>query len=147
MNYTLVALGVLVLGVVGFFLMRQRHKVRNQGVDRIEKPVRISPLAQWTQLQKTDRFWGYRVESHCRASSRLAGREYSFDEGPPLPVQGCEATNCTCRLIGMPERRTETERRSGEDRRSSIRMDDSDRRTERPRRKADINSWVSYGHL
>ena len=107
----------------------------------------LSPQAQLVKLQESANLWGYRIESHCRPSSRLAGRQYPIDEPPPLPVEGCTSGMCECRLIGIAEQRQVIDRRSGQDRRRSLRMDSTDRRADRPRRECDLNSWGSYSHL
>ena len=147
MGYTLFALGGALLGLIGLLLMAQRYRSRRQAIAPAEEPVHLSPMAQTLKLQKLNRYWGYRIESHCRASSRLAGQQFPLEGAPPLPVQGCESTTCHCCLIGLPEQRQQFDRRSGQDRRRSIRLEESDRRAERPRRNSDLNSWNSYSHL
>ncbi|MDJ0740925.1 MAG: hypothetical protein QNJ91_14510 [Gammaproteobacteria bacterium] len=147
MRYGLIALGGLMLALLALYVIARRQKQQRATVKLEPATNRLTPQAQALKLQASDKFWGYRVESHCSASSRLAGREYTFDDAPPLPVEGCESRSCECCLIGMPERRRVADRRSGQDRRGSIRLDAEDRRAERPRRKADLNSWISYSHL
>lgn len=146
MMYALLAAGGLILIGLAFVIIRSRSK-HDPVDDVVEYPVRITPAAQLATLKQSDRFWGFRVQSHCRASSRLAGRQFTFDETLPLPVEGCEVRPCACRLTGLAEQRSTSDRRTGQDRRRSIRMEENDRRAERPRRKSDLNSWVSYSHL
>lgn len=138
------ALGSLLLVVLGgFFLLH-----RNRGPKELsEAGPRLTPQDQILNLQRSGKFWGVSVESHCRASSSLAGRQFAFDSPPILPAEGCEATSCRCCLRGLPDRRKHKERRSGEDRRLGLRMESSDRRTQRARRKDDRNSWATYSHL
>lgn len=139
------ALGSLLLVVlVGFFwLQRKRH-----GPSQLsEADPLLTPQAQLHKLKHSGRFWGVGVESHCRASSSLAGRQFTFDSPPMLPVEGCKEASCHCCLRGLPDRRRHRERRSGEDRRLSLRMESSDRRSQRPRRKDDRNSWATHSHL
>lgn len=137
--------GLLLALLGGIFLLRrnaQRPVLRDTAVT-----ARPSPQAQLHKLQSAQNFWGVRVESHCRASSRLAGQQFAFDGVPVLPVEGCESAVCNCVLVGLPERRLRTDRRLGEDRRRSLRMESNDRRSGRSRRKSDENSWGAYSHL
>ena len=146
MTTVLIALGVGLLILAGLFLIGAwRHRRLTPRLP--ERPLRLPPQAQLARLQQTGRFRGVRIESHCAASSFLAGREYAFDAAPHLPVEGCDAQLCDCGYVGLPDRRKLGTRRSGADRRESLRADWDDRRTEYPRRKADLNSWGTYGHL
>ena len=146
MSYVLFALGGLILALLGIFYLSRRKPPKLALNDRVTS-IRPSPQMQLHKLQQSANFWGVRVESHCRASSRLAGKQFVFDEAPVLPVEGCESAACNCVLVGLPERRQRTDRRTGEDRRRSLRMESNDRRGERPRRKSDLNSWGAYSHL
>ena len=139
------ALGSLLLVVLGgfYWLRRNRHASPELSA---AAPV-LTPQAQLHKLQHSGKFWGVSVESHCRASSSLAGGQFTFDSPPILPVQGCEEASCHCCLRGLPDRRKHRERRSGKDRRLGLRMESSDRRSQRPRRKDDRNSWATYSHL
>jgi len=146
MEYALFALGGISLTLIGLLLFRAQRQ-QEPDVEQIEKPIRLTPPAQLYKLQKSDRFWGVSVESHCGASSRLAGRRYPFDEAPHLPVNGCSAAACICNYIGLPDRRLRDDRRRGRDRRSAMRMETPERRAERPRRKIELLSWNAYRHL
>lgn len=151
MGYALLVIAGLVAGIAGFFVWSRYRRARDAAAAtalerRATAVANLTPDAQIAKLRQTGKYWGYRIESHCHASSRLAGRQYSFDDTPPLPVPGCEARVCSCCMVGMPERRQQRERRSGQDRRRTIRMDSTDRRSDRPRRKGDL-SWASYSHL
>lgn len=146
MSFYLSALAVVILILFGLLLMR---KVRTQ-TSRQPQPktdVPLTPQAQLYKLQKNERFWGVSVESHCSASSGLAGKQFPIDAAPVIPVRGCEAPTCKCSYFGLPERRQQGERRSGQDRRRSLRIESEERRAERPRRKVDLISWQSYRHL
>lgn len=147
MTYLLIAIAALLLGLIGYLVVARQKKNHNETAAPQTQPLHRSPQSQLHKLQANGRYWGFRVESHCRASSRLAGREYAFADRLPLPVEDCDTRICECCLIGLPERRQRVERRTGQDRRRSIRMDSSDRRSERPRRQKDRDSWVSYRHL
>ncbi len=143
--YLSLALGSLLMVLLGAFFWMRRN--RQASTESPEAGPLLSPQAQLHKLQHSGRFWGVSVESHCRASSPLAGRRFAFDSPPMLPVEGCKEASCHCCLRGLPDRRKQRERRSGEDRRHSLRMESSDRRSQRPRRQDDRNSWVTYSHL
>ena len=146
MDYALIALGGVVAALAGILLYRLLRK--NQGTSAItDAPKHLTPQAQLRKLQESDIFWGVSVESHCRASSRLAGRQFPFDAVPRLPVENCESEACICRYIGLPERRVRGDRRRGQDRRGALRMEGYERRADRPRRKDDGLNWGTYRHL
>lgn len=147
MIYLLFAIAGLALLVLGWFLLQRAQHGKEVLPAMQEKVIRLSPTAQLQKLQKMQRFWGVRVESHCRASSQLVGRQYPFGSIPHLPVSGCNSGACECCYVGLPERRHQRDRRAGEDRRRALRMDASERRASFPRREADKNSWEAYGHL
>ena len=128
-----------------FLVVSQRQRKLNPKLPK--KPIRLSPEAQLLKLQNAGNFRGVRIEAHCRASSHLVGEEFSFDAAPHLPVSGCDTAICECGYAGLPERRHLSERRSGRDRRASMRLESDDRRSERPRRKDDINTWAAYSNL
>ena len=146
MAYVLLALGLLLLAMGLLFLAGARRH-RRIAPRLPSQPIRLTPQAQLDRLQKAGKFRGVRIESHCAASSRLAGRDFSFESAPHLPIQGCDARVCECGYIGLSERRSVIDRRSGRDRRNSMRTDSDDRRAQRPRRAVDLNSWAGHRHL
>jgi hypothetical protein len=146
MEYALLVLACVALASIGLFLVRNRSRGGSTlAQSKIDIP--LTPQAQLYKLQKSEKFWGVSVESHCSASSRLAGKKFPLESAPVLPVRECEAPACKCSYFGLPDRRIETDRRGGQDRRRSMRMESEERRAERPRRKADLVSWQAYRHL
>ena len=146
MRYSVIALiGTLLTLFGAYFVLRRRRQARS--ATTAARPPQLGPQAQLRKLRQDRRIWGVKVESHCHASSRIAGRQYALDAVPPLPVAGCEAATCSCCLIGLADRRDRSDRRTGRERRLSMRMDTFERRSEQPRRRDDLNSWVNYGHL
>jgi hypothetical protein len=97
-----------------------------------------SPAQQLAALKAQGRYSGVMIETHCRASARLAGRKFPIDEAPQLPTMGCDAPACRCRYIGLLDQR-KADRRVIPDRRQSLRMGE-DRRSGEDRRK-DANRW------
>lgn len=136
-----VAVAMLLLLLV--FSRRQRSITPKLPAD----PIRLTPDAMLQRLKQDRRYRGVKVDAHCRSASKFAGREFDFEEAPSLPVSGCDEAVCSCGYAGLPERRRLGDRRSGLERRLTMRMESTDRRAERPRRKADLSSWAAYQHL
>lgn len=146
MGYALIALAAVILIILGLIVSRSRSK-RGPGQAATEADIPLTPQAQLYKLQKNEKFWGVSIESHCSASSRLAGKQFPLEAAPVLPVRDCEAPACKCSYFGLPNRRIRTDRRSGLDRRLALRMEGTERRAERPRRQDDLISWSAYRHL
>ena len=147
MLYVLAAVTILLVILAVYFVALPLIRGRASASPATDDTLLPTPRAQLRKLRQRPGLWGYRVESHCRAASCLAGRRYPIEDEPPLPAVNCEIGRCRCILAGLPEQRRIIDRRSGFDRRRTIRMETSERRTDRPRRKADLNSWGGYGHL
>jgi hypothetical protein len=91
---------------------------------------------QLEKLRSSGHYWGVKIQpGQCNAIRSFAGRRFSFDEAPELPLPHCTAKRCSCSYVGVTERRRE-ERRTQMDRRSFARIDDAhaDRRSLRARR-------------
>jgi hypothetical protein len=89
------------------------------------------------KLRRSGSFWGVRIQpGKCNAIRPFAGRRFTFEEAPNLPLPGCNAWRCSCTYIGVPERRRE-ERRIHNDRRDVVRIDEEhvERRSFRGRRR------------
>lgn len=69
----------------------------------------------------------------CKASSKLIGKGFLFEQAPSLPLPGCTADKCTCEYLGVVNRRRAERRIKA--RRNSIRMDEDRRQI--GRRKED----------
>jgi len=146
MVYALAVLGLIAAVLVLLLLFgSKRHRRLTPRLPA--HPIRQSPATQLQRFRAAGSYRGVKVESHCGASSRFAGREFDFDDAPALPTSGCDAAVCECSYIALPERRRLAERRSGSDRRLSLRLDEDDRRIARPRRKSDTNAWATTSHL
>ena len=81
---------------------------------RIRKKIQktLEPREQLLELQGSNRFLGVQIhQCGCRASSRLAGKVFSFKKAPSLPVEGCEASECHCQYMGVTDRRRGNDRR------------------------------------
>lgn len=144
--YVLIAPTVLLLALLAMLVVvsrRHRRILPKLPTDRRRRTAN----AKLHTLQESGRYWGVRIDSHCRATSPLVGREYAFDSAPHLPYQGCNAAVCSCSYVGLADRRSIIDRRTGEDRRSSTRLESDDRRAQRPRRETELNPWLVYGGL
>lgn len=139
----------LLLGVFGLLVLvlgfTQRQRRLNPRLPK--RPIRPTPSAQLEKLQISGDYWGVKVESHCPASAHLVKHQYEFDTAPTLPTPECGAAICECGYVGLPERRKGEDRRSGKERRTVLRDDMLDRRSHRPRRKADLAAWAAQGNL
>ena len=147
MLYVLGGVTILLVLSTAYFLALPLIRGRTSAAPTHDETLSPTPVAQLRKLRQRPGLWGYRVESHCRAASGLAGRRYPIEHDAPLPAENCEIGRCRCILAGLPEQRRIIDRRNGFDRRRTIRMEASERRTDRPRRKADLNMWGGYGHL
>ena len=145
MIYALAAVVVVVLVLLGVFLVIRLRKPADEAIVE-EAPAPLPPAVQLAKLQHAGKFWGVSVESHCHASSQLAGQQFPFEEAPELPLPDCDAEVCHCRFVGLPERRFLPTRRSGKDRRESLRMDAEERRSDQARRKSERGAWEAFRH-
>ena len=94
------------------------------------------------KLRRSGSYWGVRIQpGKCTAIRHFAGRRFTFEEAPNLPLPGCKAWRCSCTYIGVPERRRD-ERRIHNDRRDVVRIDKEhvDRRSFRGRRRGN-QAW------
>jgi hypothetical protein len=94
------------------------------------------------KLRHSKQFWGVEIEQGgCAEARALAGRQYSFEAAPRLPLDNCTASHCPCQYKGLVEHRRQ-HRRTQEDRRESLRFDVNkpDRRSSKDRRRG-FDQW------
>jgi len=119
---TVIAIGILVvMGLSGTRRWTRRH----------------DKSGDLHKLRGSGHYWGVRIQpGNCAAIRHFAGRRFTFEEAPVLPLPGCKAWRCSCTYIGVPERRRE-ERRTRKDRRNAVRFDEehAERRSIRERRR------------
>ena len=135
---------VVVLALLGLAFTIGRRKRGNCKPLPADKASALTPVGQLARLKQCGKFNGVSVESHCPATSSLVGVRFTFENAPELPLPGCDATPCRCRFVGITERRQLIDRRSGHDRRESLRMDSDDRRSDQPRRKSERDAWGAF---
>jgi hypothetical protein len=93
--------------------------------------------SELNKLRRSGSFWGVMIQpGKCTAIRPFAGRRFTFEEAPNLPLPDCKAWRCSCTYIGVPEHRRD-ERRIHNDRRDVVRIDVEhiDRRSYRGRRR------------
>jgi len=91
------------------------------------------------KLRNNDLFWGLEMgQPGCEAAQAILGKQFTFDEAPELPLEGCSSAMCTCQFKGLKNKRTQR-RRKLEDRRVEVRFekDKPDRRSRKDRRRSD----------
>ena len=147
---TLILLVILAI-VAGIFWL-----LRGRGIQRLEQlshqKKRVAPAedfkglgAKETALKKLEhssQFWGIEIQQGgCDASIALAGKHFTFEDAPALPLERCGAQTCPCQYKGLKEHRT-THRRTREDRRNGLRFDVNkpDRRASKDRRRR-FDQW------
>ena len=99
------------------------------------------------KLRNNPLFWGVEMgQPGCEAAQALLGQQFTFDEAPQLPLEGCTSANCTCQFKGLKDRR-KLVRRQQEDRRATLRFDKDrppDRRSRKDRRRGNV--WIDHDY-
>ncbi len=135
---TVIAIGVIVLSKRG----RAGSGARSTaGRTSITSDDTARSLAR---LQEKGNFWGVELgQAGCAESSKLLGRQFTFDEAPSLPLEDCSRNACNCHFKGLRDRRTYP-RRMSSDRRVEVRFDKThpERRRNAGRRRGDM--WVGH---
>jgi hypothetical protein len=118
---------LLVVGVaVALLLFRRKPAPASSGKSSPAAPARDSLL----QIVIPP-------EGCCEAARRLETQRFQKVYAPPLPLEACDRrTQCRCRFQLVPERRI-GERRTGHEKRDSIRYEENPRRKGRGRRADD----------
>ena len=116
-------------------LTRQHH---SRPLDDVKSIAGAKSKAQeLDRLRHSRQFWGVVIRHPgCEAARKLTDRNFSFEEAPALPLEGCTAAQCSCLYEGLKEHRS-THRRTQQDRRENIRFnaDKPDRRKLKDRRR------------
>jgi hypothetical protein len=124
-----ITVALVLAGVAIFFLL---HRSAEDGdTAALDK---VSPTALVQVLPGTPA---------CDAVRRIVDERFRKGGAPMLPMPRCSMTKqCTCRLRLAPERRGNRERRSGHDKRDSIRYEpDAVARRQNPGRRSGENPW------
>lgn len=136
----LVLLSLAVLAYVNF---NRNASARTAAKHRGTQP-HSSPKA--AHLEPSAKYWGKQLvvpypERACASAKALQGQAYAIGHTPSLPLNDCNCVACECRFVALVDRRSDSERRAGSDRRNDIRFDAKpDRRAGVMRRKRDY-TW------
>ena len=102
---------VLVIGTL-WILHRQRTNLHiPQQSHRASRNPSVKSATRSSPHGKTGDDWVMVIESPgCEAAKALAGRIFTHEEAPQLPIEGCNATTCTCHYRYIPEQRNDHRR-------------------------------------
>ena len=124
-------------------LERLSHQHKHKHPEAEDEFVGMSTKAKALEkLSHSGQFWGVEIlQGGCKASTALAGKQFTFNDAPALPLEGCEAHICPCQYKGQKENRS-AHRRTREDRRDGLRYDvkKPDRRALKDRRSK-FDQW------
>ena len=140
----LLVIAGIVAGLLWMFRGKQpvvRHRAANlQKYDEFDAGDDVrAQLGGLEKLRNNPMFWGVEMgQPGCEAAMALLDRQFTFEEAPRLPLEGCTSAMCTCQFKGLKNRRTQR-RRKLEDRRVEVRFekDKPDRRSRKNRRRSD----------
>ena len=148
---TILILLVIVVIIAGLLWMARgkqpptRRRVAHiQKYDAADTDEARAQLGGLEKLKNNEVFWGLEMgQPGCEAAQAILGRQYTFDEAPQLPLEGCTSAMCTCQFKGLKNQRTQ-HRRNLAERRVEIRFekDKPDRRSRKNRRRSD--NWNDH---
>jgi len=148
---TILILLVIVVIIAGLLWMARgkqpptRRRVAHiQKYDAADTDEARAQLGGLEKLKNNEVFWGLEMgQPGCEAAQAILGRQYTFDEAPQLPLEGCTSAMCTCQFKGLKNRRTQ-QRRNHAERRVEIRFEKEkpDRRSRKNRRRSD--NWNDH---
>jgi hypothetical protein len=125
---------------------QQRNRLTGQRGSRGKLSAAAARPGGIEKLRDNPVFWGVEMgQPGCEASRELLGKQFTFDEVPQLPLEGCNSANCTCQFKGLKDRRSMA-RRQQEDRRAALRFDKErpERRSRKDRRRG--NAWTDHDY-
>ena len=151
MNALIVLLVILVLVAGVFWVLRgkqtppHRHKPARRTTGATDTAAAApAKLGGLDKLENNSMFWGVEIgQAGCEAAQALLGRQYTFDEAPQLPLEGCSSAMCTCQFKGLKDHRGQHRRKQGEQR-QEVRFDNKnpDRRSRKVRRRG--SNWKDH---
>lgn len=89
------------------------------------------------KLKANSMFWGVEIgQAGCPAAQALLGQQFTFEQAPQLPLEGCDSAMCSCQYKGLTDHRSQHRRKRGEQRKE-VRFDNDnpDRRSRKDRRR------------
>ena len=139
---------LIIIGIIAglLWMIRGKQSPTRRRVTNLEKYERAgtsddanAQLGGTEKLRNNSLFWGLEMgQPGCEAAQAILGQQFTFDEAPQLPLEGCSSAMCTCQFKGLKNKRTQL-RRKLEDRRVEVRFekDKPDRRSRKDRRRSD----------
>lgn len=151
-KYLVLLLILAVIAGMAWLLIGKGRKPGRHSRARSGQPLtgtrttsQLAPGAsQLDKMREGRLFWGVSLQNPgCDASMELFEQELPLADAPNLPLDGCDAMQCSCSWKGLTEQR-HTTRRTHHDRRDNVRFDEQedkiDRRSHKERRKTE-NTW------
>lgn len=147
---------IIIVGLaaaVGYLLLSRQRKslphahansTHSSGTHADSRPDTHSSTVRLAPSER--RYWGKQFiviepDQACPEARALHGHCFALGKVPPLPLEGCAVTGCTCHYRDIDERRSGKERRTGQERREQVRFEDlKDRRVGKDRR-GDHYDW------
>jgi hypothetical protein len=145
---------LVIVGIVAglIWMVRGKQTVRRRSAD-VQKYEGLDAsedfheqLGGLEKLKNNPLFWGVEMgQPGCEAAQAILDRQFTFEEAPRLPLDGCSSAMCTCQFKGLKNRRT-LHRRKLAERRVEVRFEKKkpDRRSRKNRRRSD--SWNDHPH-
>ena len=139
---------LVIVGIIAglVWMFRGKQNVGRPRARRLQKHESLiaeddshAGLGGLDKIRHNPLFWGVEMgQPGCEAAIALLGRQFSFEEAPRLPLEGCSAAMCTCKFKGLKNRRV-SQRRKQKERRVEVRFekDKPDRRSRKDRRRGD----------
>jgi hypothetical protein len=145
---------LVIVGIVAglIWMVRGKQTVRRRSAD-VQKYEGLDAsedfheqLGGLEKLKNNPLFWGVEMgQPGCEAAQAILDRQFTFEEAPRLPLDGCSTAMCTCQFKGLKNRRT-LHRRKLAERRVEVRFEKKkpDRRSRKNRRRSD--NWTDHTH-
>ena len=140
---------LVIVGIIAglLWMVRGKQSPTRRRVTNLQKYESVdasedvnAQLGGLEKLRNNSLFWGIEMgQPGCEAAQAILGKQFTFDEAPQLPLDGCSSAMCTCQFKGLKNMRTQ-HRRTSEERRVDVRFekkDKPDRRSHKPRRRSE----------
>lgn len=132
----------LVLVAVAWFVMKSRHAANTPALSG--SPRRTPHKPAWGKCLTIPA-----GATACAEAHNIEGECFALGKEPKLPLAGCtHAIQCRCHLEPVDERRSHIEKRSGTERRPTLRFEPgkTDRRSGHDRREENANPFDGDGY-
>ena len=139
---------LVIVGIIAglLWMVRGKQSPTRRRVTNLQKYESVdasedvnAQLGGLEKLRNNSLFWGIEMgQPGCEAAQAILGKQFTFDEAPQLPLDGCSSAMCTCQFKGLKNMRTQ-HRRTSEEQRIEVRFekDKPDRRSHKPRRRSE----------